>query len=77
MVDMMMVGRLGAASIAAIGFTNQPVFFLLAIFRALNVGTTALIARFIGAGRADRANDTLRVSLAITLFLGALLSIIS
>lgn len=28
-VDMMMVGRLGASSVAAIGLTMQPVFFLL------------------------------------------------
>ncbi|HHV44536.1 MAG TPA: MATE family efflux transporter [Firmicutes bacterium] len=77
MADMMMVGRLGSAAIAAVGFTNQPVFFLLAIFRALNVGTTALIARFVGARRPDRANDTLRMGFAITLLLGILLSLFS
>lgn len=50
MVDMMMVGAVGPQAIAAIGLTNQPMFLALAAFQALNVGTTALVARFVGAG---------------------------
>lgn len=37
MADMIMVGRLGPAAIAAVGLTNQPVFFAMASFIALNV----------------------------------------
>ena len=43
MVDMMMVGRLSPAAIAAVGLTNQPVRLLMAIFAAVNIGTTTLV----------------------------------
>lgn len=74
MVDMMMVGGVGPAAIAAIGLTNQPFFLALAAFQALNVGTTALVARFVGAKNIDDANAAIRQSLLITLVLGSLIS---
>ncbi len=55
-VDMAMVGRLGKASIAAVGLSFRPLFVGQAIFLGLGVATTALVARFIGAG--DRAKAT-------------------
>lgn len=67
MADMMMVGRLGAAAVASIGLTNQPMFFATAIFMALNVGTTALVARFIGAKNPEDAAIAARQSVLITL----------
>ncbi len=70
MVDMMMVGGVGPAAIAAIGLTNQPIFLAMAAFMALNVGTTALVARFIGAGEIDEANTAARQSLLLTVVLG-------
>lgn len=52
MVDMMMVGRipeLAAQAVSAVGMTNQPVFLGLSFVQALNVGGTAIIARYYGA----------------------------
>ena len=52
MVDMMMVGRVpvyAAQSVSAVGMTNQPVFLGLSFVQALNVGGTAIIARYYGA----------------------------
>ncbi len=72
MVDMMMVGGVGPAAIAAIGLTNQPIFLAMAAFMALNVGTTALVARFIGAGETEEANTAARQSLLIIVVLGAI-----
>ncbi|MGE5560465.1 MAG: MATE family efflux transporter [Chloroflexota bacterium] len=74
MVDMMMVGGIGPAAIAAIGLTNQPMFLGLAIFMALNVGTTALVARSIGAKNVGDACEATRQTMAITLVLGTLVS---
>lgn len=74
MVDMMMVGGVGPMAIAAIGLTNQPMFLALAAFQALNVGTTALVARFVGAKNIPEANATIRQSLLIVLFLGGIMS---
>ena len=50
MVDMMMVGQLGPWAIAAVGLTTQPKFLLMTMFMAMNVGSTALIARHKGEG---------------------------
>ena len=49
MVDMMMVGHLGPESVAAVGYSNQPLFFSMAIFMGIGAGTTALVARYTGA----------------------------
>ncbi|NLJ59693.1 MAG: MATE family efflux transporter [Firmicutes bacterium] len=76
MADMIMVGRLGPAAIAAVGLTNQPVFFAMAAFIALNVGTTAVIARAIGAGEDDVANDAMRQSLMLVVIMGFLVSVL-
>ncbi|MGE5654301.1 MAG: MATE family efflux transporter [Bacillota bacterium] len=74
MVDMMMVGGVGPAAIAAIGLTNQPMFLALAAFMALNVGTTALVARFVGAKDIKEANAAIHQSLLITLVLGTIMT---
>ncbi|EEW93296.2 MATE family efflux transporter [Granulicatella elegans] len=52
MIDMMMVGRISehaAQAVSAVGMTNQPVFLGLSFVQALNVGGTAIIARYYGA----------------------------
>ena len=76
MVDMMMVGGVGPAAIAAIGLTNQPIFLAMAAFMALNVGTTAVVARFIGAGDQEEANTAARQSLIIIGLLGVIATIV-
>ncbi len=76
MVDMMMVGGIGPAAIAAIGLTNQPMRLALASFQALKVGTTALIARFIGAKQYEEANATLRQSLLMTGAIGVVMTVL-
>lgn len=65
MVDMIMLGRiadsaLAAASMAAVGITNQPLFIGLSLVQALNVGATAMIARYLGSNRRDRIENTLK-----------------
>ncbi len=76
MADMIMVGRLGPAAIAAVGLTNQPVFFAMAAFIALNVGTTAVIARAIGSGEDDVANDAMRQSLMLVIIMGLAVTVL-
>ena len=66
MADMMMVGRLGAYAISGVGLTNQPKFLLMTMFIAMNVGATALIARYKGAGEREKANKVLREALLLT-----------
>jgi len=76
MADMIMVGRLGADAIAAVGLSNQPMFFALASFMALNVGATALVARQVGARDLEGANSSARQSLVMCSLLGAAIGIL-
>jgi putative MATE family efflux protein len=72
-VDTFLVGHLGAASLAAVGLANQWVFMATMLFGAIATGSTALIARFIGARDPDQANEVLRQSI----LLGALIGLIA
>ncbi|MDI7247893.1 MAG: MATE family efflux transporter [Bacillota bacterium] len=65
-VDMAMVGRLGASAIAAVGLSMQPLFLGQGVFMGLSVGTTALVARFTGAGERRMAGRTNHQSLLVS-----------
>ncbi len=65
-VDMAMVGRLGASAIAAVGLSMQPLFLGQGVFMGLSVGTTALVARFTGAGDRRMAGRTNHQSLLVS-----------
>lgn len=67
-VDTAMVGRLGAAALAAVGLGNQINHLGLTVFSALATGSTALVARYIGAEQPERARDVARQSLVLGLF---------
>jgi putative MATE family efflux protein len=75
MFDMMMVGGLGAYAIAAVGLVTQPKFIMMAAFMALNIGTTALVARCKGARDPDGSNSALRQALMITVALTAIVCV--
>ncbi len=77
MIDMMMLGRmsdnsLAAASVAAVGMTNQPLFVGLSLVQALNVGGTAMVSRYLGAGKTDRLETTLKHVMLLNLFVLAI-----
>jgi putative MATE family efflux protein len=74
-VDMMMVGRLGAAAVTAIGLTMQPVFFSMALASALSVGTTALVSRFIGSNNSKSAASVLQQSVIISIIFSSVFAV--
>ncbi|MGE5614618.1 MAG: MATE family efflux transporter [Bacillota bacterium] len=76
MVDMIMVGQLSPAAIAAVGITNQPFMLLLAVFAAVNVGTTTLVAWNIGANNIEKASSVTRQVLVVNAVLGILTSLV-
>ena len=73
MADMIMVGRLGAERVAAVGLSNQPLNIAQGLFMGIGVGATALIARFIGANDQNRADRTATQALAISAIIAAIL----
>jgi Na+-driven multidrug efflux pump len=54
-VDIFLVGGLGASSIAAVGIAQIMVFVVMSISWGINVGVTILVAQLWGAGRRDDA----------------------
>ena len=76
MVNLSMVGHLGAYALSSVGLTNQPVLISLAVFQAFNVGATALISRFIGAKEAQKAKAVVIQTMLISVILGSLLALI-
>jgi len=77
MIDMMMLGRisdssLAAASVAAVGITNQPLFIGISLVQALNVGATAMIARYLGSKQNDKIETTLKHVILLSLLMLAI-----
>ena len=69
MVDLMMVGQLGAWAISAVGLTTQPKFLVTTVFMALNVGTMALVARYRGANNQEKAKLVMRQAMLINVII--------
>ncbi len=75
MVDMVMVGSLGAVALAAVGLGNQVFFFSVAIVQALSIGTTTLVAQAVGRGDIESARRTAWQSLIGVLSVTSVLSV--
>lgn len=73
-VDIIMVGRLGTIPVAAVGLAGALGFIIAMIFTALNVGTTALVARDFGARQKDEARKVAGQSLLLTIVFGFTIS---
>jgi len=64
-----MVGRISAFAVAAVGLGLQSLMFIFAVLTVLSVGTSALLSRFIGGERFTRASIGLSTLLRFALFL--------
>ncbi|MDR4497152.1 MAG: MATE family efflux transporter [Candidatus Scalindua sp.] len=73
-VDIFLVGRLGTAPVAAVGLAGALNFIISMIFSALNVGTTTLVARNIGAKETGEAQKVAGQSIFLSLILGVIIS---
>jgi putative MATE family efflux protein len=76
LVDAYIVGHLGAAALAGVGLGGQVLNTTAALFSALGVGATALIARHIGAKEPGEANRLAHQALALALGIGLLAALI-
>lgn len=74
LVDSLMVSSLGSSAVAAVGLTTQPKLLGLALFFAINVALSALVARRRGEKRQDSANEILLTALIFILISAILLS---
>lgn len=76
MVDSLMVSTIGAYAVAAVGLTTQPKFIGLAIFIAINVAVSAIVARRKGQQDQKGANEALVAALAFVVVMGVVVSFI-
>ena len=72
LVDAYIVGHLGAAAIAGVGLGGQVLNLVAALFGAVGVGATALIARHVGAREPEEANQLMRQALLLAAAIGLL-----
>ena len=67
--DLIMVGRISAFAVAAVGLGLQSLMLVFAILTVLHIGTSALLSRFVGAGQMNRASVGLSTLLRFAFFL--------
>ena len=74
--DLIMVGTISAFAVAAVGLGLQSLMFVFSILTLLQVGTSALISRFYGAGRMKQGSLALATLLQFALYLSIPLTLL-
>lgn len=65
-IDMIWIGKLGSASVAGVGISGMVVMLMNTARMGLQMGTRALIARFIGQGDKEQANHVAQQTFVIS-----------
>jgi Na+-driven multidrug efflux pump len=76
-VDTLFVSKIGLNEVAAVGVTNAIVAVYIAVFMAMGVGTSSLIARSVGAGEIEKAKAIARQSTWISAIQGLVFGVIT
>lgn len=76
-IDALMISKIGLVAVTAVGIANTVLNVYLALFIALGVGASALIAQKIGAKRPDEAQTVTNQAVVLTVVVSLLLGIIS
>jgi putative MATE family efflux protein len=75
LVDFYIVGHLGAAAMGGVGMGGQLQFLTGSFLSAVGVGSTALVARHIGAQEIEEAKRTAQQSLVLSVVIGLLMAL--
>jgi putative MATE family efflux protein len=76
-VDTLFVSTLGLQAVTAVGVANAVLAVYIAVFMALGVGVSSLIARSIGEGDLIKAKSIARQSTIISIIVGLLFGVIT
>lgn len=80
LADLYFVGQLGTDQLAALGFTFPVTFSVTSLAIGLGIGTSATLARLIGAGQRDKASslssDNLLSTACLTLLIAFIVSLL-
>ncbi|HUO05367.1 MAG TPA: MATE family efflux transporter [Candidatus Binataceae bacterium] len=72
---MLMVGRLGPDAVGAVGLATQILNAVRAGIAAVGTGTVALVARYIGAGDRDNAEEVLKQSVIFGVLVSTIIAL--
>jgi putative MATE family efflux protein len=75
LVDTALVGHLGEDALAGVRLGGQLFWFSQAGMVAVGIGSTAIVARAVGAGQLDKASRVLQTSFAMALTWGLLMGV--
>ena len=76
LVDTFFISMLGTVQLAAISFTFPVTFTLISLAIGLSIGTSAVIAKALGAGRLNEARTDGQVALWLSAALAAILALL-
>ena len=76
LIDAIWVTDLGADALAAVGLVFPIFFIMIAVGNGIGIGATAVISRYIGAGKRDYANRSATQAFILSLVTSALTTIV-
>ncbi len=76
-VDTLLIAQLGLVAVTAVGLANAILNVYLAVFLAIGVGGTALIARSLGAGQLEKARRYASQAQEVSIAAGILFGLVS
>ncbi|WP_232787283.1 MATE family efflux transporter [Planococcus sp. MB-3u-03] len=76
-VDTLFIARIGLQEVTAVGIAGAVLAIYLALFMALGVGTSSLVARKLGAGNLGGARKVAQESLRFATVVAIILSILT
>ncbi|MFB9327785.1 MATE family efflux transporter [Paenibacillus aurantiacus] len=75
-VDVFMISRISDTATGAVGLANELIFFCILMFGFVGIGTSVVVAQYIGAGREQEASRISALAITINLVFGILVSIV-
>lgn len=76
-IDTLMISRIGLLAVTAVGVANTILNVYLAIFIALGVGSSALIAQYLGANKEKEAQKITNQSFVLAVVVGLFSSLVT
>jgi putative MATE family efflux protein len=74
-IDVFLVGGLGASAIAAVGLAQLMVFFVMSLVQGVSLGTLVVVAQLWGAGKRNEAGRTAYQSLILGMITAVIFSL--
>ena len=74
--DVFMISRISDTATGAVGLANEIIFFCILMFGFVGIGTSVVVAQYIGAGRGQEASRISALAITINLIFGVIVSVV-